>query len=173
MLDGRVHAPEGLFYAGVEIKVLGAEDAAILHTVGADVFDDAVDPRVATEFLNDPRHHLVAAIDRGVVVGFASAVHYVHPDKRSPEMWINEVGMATTHRGRGVARAILQRLLDVARGIGCVEAWVLTDRTNETALRLYKSSGGIEASSDQVMLTFHIQDSGTSNEADGDPRRSR
>jgi len=150
----------------MEIKILRPEDAAVLLAVGPDVFDDAVDPRVATEFLNDPRHHLVAAIDRGVVVGFASAVHYVHPDKRSPEMWINEVGVATTHRGRGVARAILQRLLEVARAIGCVEAWVLTDRTNEAALRLYKASGGIEAPSDQVMLTFRIEDSGASNEPD-------
>ena len=66
----------------------------------------------------------------------------------------------TTHRGRGVARAILQRLLDVGRAIGCAEAWVLTERTNEAALRLYKSSGGIEAPSDQVMLTFRLQDSG-------------
>ena len=150
----------------MEIKILRPEDAAVLLAVGPDVFDDAVDPRVATEFLNDPRHHLVAAIDRGVVVGFASAVHYVHPDKRSPEMWINEVGVATTHRGRGVAGAILQRLLEVARAIGCVEAWVLTDRTNEAALRLYKASGGIETPSDQVMLTFRIEDSGASNEPD-------
>jgi aminoglycoside 6'-N-acetyltransferase I len=157
----------------MEIKILRPEDAAVLVAVGPDVFDDAVDPRVTTEFLNDPRHHLVAAIDRGVVVGFASAVHYVHPDKRSPEMWINEVGVATTHRGHGVAKAILQRLLEVARAIGCVEAWVLTDRSNEAALRLYKSSGGIEASSDQVMLTFRLRDSGASNEADDDQRRSR
>jgi hypothetical protein len=104
----------------MEIKILRPEDAAVLVAVGPDVFDDAVDPRVTTEFLNDPR-----------------------------------------------------RLLDVARAIGCVEAWVLTDRTNEAALRLYKSSGGIEASSDQVMLTFRLQDGGASNEADDDPRRSR
>ncbi len=157
----------------MEIKILRPEDAAVLLAVGPDVFDDAVNPRVATEFLNDPRHHLVAAIDRGVIVGFASAVHYVHPDKRSPEMWINEVGVATTHRGRGVARAILQRLLEVARAIGCAEAWVLTDRSNEAALRLYKSSGGIEASGDQVMLTFRLQECGASDEADENQRRLR
>lgn len=137
----------------MEIKAFGPEDAAVLLAVGPDVFDDA-DPRVAREFLNDPRHHLVAAIDHGMVVGFASAVHYVDPDKRSPEMWFNEVGVATTHRGRGVARAILQRLFEVARVIGRVEASVLTDRTNEAALRLCKSNGGIEAPDDQVMLTF-------------------
>ena len=127
----------------MEIKILRPEDAAVLVAAGPDIFDDAVDPRSTTEFLNDPRHHLVAAIDRGVIVGFASAVHCVHPDKRSPEMWINEVGVARSHRGRGVARAILHRLLKFARAIGCVEAWILTDRTNEAALRLYESSGGI------------------------------
>jgi len=156
----------------MEIKVLRPEDAAVVVAAGPAVFDDAVDPRVTAEFLSDPRHHLVAAIDHGAVVGFASAVHYVHPDKRSPEMWINEVGVATAHRGRGVAKAILQRLLDVARENGCVEAWVLTDRANETALRLYRSSGGIEAASDQVMLTFRLQDNGASNEADDDSCRS-
>ena len=55
----------------MEIKILSPEDAAVLVAAGPDVFDNAVDPRVATEFLNDPRNHLVAAIDRGVVVGFA------------------------------------------------------------------------------------------------------
>ena len=141
----------------MEIKLLGPGDAAVLAAVDPDVFDDAIDPRKTDEFLSDPRHHLVAAIDDGVVVGFASAVHYVHPDKRRPEMWINEVGVAGTHRGRGVAKAILQRLFDEARALGCVEAWVLTDRENEPALRLYKSSGGVEAPGDTVMLTFRLE----------------
>jgi hypothetical protein len=51
--------------------------------------------------------------------------------------------------------------LAVARVIGCVEAWVLTDRTNEAALRLYKSNGGIETPGDQVMLEFRLEPSDT------------
>ncbi len=156
----------------MEIKILGPGDGAALDAINPDVFDDVLDPRAAAEFLNDPRHHLVVAIDRGEVVGFASAVHYVHPDKPAPELWINEVGVATSHRGRGVAKAILQRLLEVAREVGCVEAWVLTERTNDAALRLYKSSGGIEASGEQVMFTFRLEDSGLSDGAEDDQRRS-
>lgn len=152
----------------MEFKILRPEDAAVLFATSPDVFDDALDPRATREFLSDPRHHLVVAIDHGVVVGFASAVHYVHPDKRSPEMWINEVGVAASHRGRGVAKAILQRLLEVAREIGCAEAWVLSDRANEAALRLYKSNGGIEASSDQVMMTFRLEDVSSPDAADAD-----
>ena len=150
----------------MEIKILGPQDSAVLAAVDPDVFDDAIDPRATSEFLSDPRHHLVAAIDDGLVVGFASAVHYVHPDKRRPEMWINEVGVAGTHRGRGVGKAILHRLLEVARALGCVEAWVLTDRSNEPALRLYKSRGGVEATGDLVMLSFRLADGGPSDEAD-------
>ena len=35
---------------------------------------------------------------------------------------------------RGVAKAILQRLFDVARTIGCAEAWVLTDGKHFTSV---------------------------------------
>ena len=31
-------------------------------------------------------------MDEEQIVGFASAVHYVHPDK-PPELWINEMGV--------------------------------------------------------------------------------
>ncbi len=138
------------------IKVLRAQDEPVLGTIGPDVFDDALDPRATREFLNDPRHHLVVALDDGVVIGFASAVHYVHPDKPSPELWINEVGVASGHRARGVGRAILQSLLDVGRELGCDEAWVLTERGNSAAMRLYSTSGGIEGPTDQVMFTFGL-----------------
>jgi GNAT superfamily N-acetyltransferase len=143
------------------IKVLRAKDEAVLGTTGPDVFDYALDPRAIREFLIDPRHHLVVAVDDGMVIGFASAVHYVHPDKPWPELWINEVGVASTHRGRGVGRAILQSLLNLGRELGCAEAWVLTERGNNAAMRLYSGSGGIEAPTDQVMFTFRLTSSGS------------
>lgn len=77
----------------IQIKLLGRGDEAVLTHVAPGVFDHAVDPARSVEFLNDPRHHLAVAIEAGLVVGVASAVHYVHPDK-SPELWINEVGVA-------------------------------------------------------------------------------
>jgi GNAT superfamily N-acetyltransferase len=140
----------------IEIRVLGAGDEAVLENVDPDVFDDAVDPLMARAFLNDPRHHVAVAIDAGVVVGFASAVHYIHPDKVCPELWVNEVGVASTHRGHGLGKAVLRALFEVARERGCVEAWVLTDRDNSTAMGLYASVGGIQGTQDHVMFTFHL-----------------
>ena len=138
-----------------EIKLLGAGDESILDNIAPEVFDYAIKVDMTREFLEDPRHHLVVAIDDGQVVGMATGIDYVHPDKQ-PEMWINEVGVASTHRRRGIARLIIEKLLSVGRDLGCKEAWVLTDRNNGAAMRLYATTGGEEAPDDQVMFTYHL-----------------
>ena len=82
------------------IKLLGRGDADVLRNAAPGVFDDSLIPSATEEFLADERHHLAVAIDGDVVIGFASAVHYVHPDKPNPEMWINEVGVASKRESR-------------------------------------------------------------------------
>ena len=139
----------------MEIRLFGPADKGTLSAIAPETFDDRVDPRATAEFLADPRHHLVAAIDDGVVVGFVSAVHYVHPDKPAPELWINEVGVAATHQGRGVGKAMLARMLAHGRTLGCTEAWVLADEDNAAAQRLYASQGG-EETRGHVMFTFRL-----------------
>ncbi len=57
----------------MDVRILGAGDTAILEKVADSVFDNAVNLRLSAEFLSDPRHHLCAAIDDGVVVGFGSS----------------------------------------------------------------------------------------------------
>lgn len=136
-----------------EIRILDADDEAIFNDVAPGVFDGPVDRTLVMEFLRDPRHHLAVAVDQGQVVGFASGVHYVHPDKPA-ELWINEVGVAPSHQRRGIGKAVIRTLLQHARRLGCREAWVLTSRSNLTAMRLYASTGGEEAPRDQVMFTF-------------------
>jgi len=139
----------------IEIRMLNAGDKAIFNNVAPDVFDNACDPLLVAEFIRDPRHHLAVAIDGGQVVGFASGVQYVHPDKPS-EMWINEVGVAPSHQGRGLGKAVLGTLIRHAEHLGCREAWVLTDRSNSPAMSLYASSGGEEARGEHVMFTFSL-----------------
>ena len=140
----------------VEIRILNPRDHVVLANVAAGVFDSAIDPQLAHEFLADPRHHLAVAIDDGQVIGFASGVHYVHPDK-PPELWINEVGVADSHQQRGVGRAVMRALLDHARSLGCSEAWVLTDESNTPAKKLYASCGGTAANVPSVMFTFELE----------------
>jgi aminoglycoside 6'-N-acetyltransferase I len=146
----------------IEIRILSRGDEAVLDHVADDVFDDPIDAAASREFLNDERHRLAVAIDDGVVVGFVSAVLYVHPDKTRPELWINEVGVAETHQRRGIGRSLLDAILEHARTLDCGEAWVLTERSNTAAMGLYAAAGGQIAPRDSVMFTFFL---------DHDPRR--
>jgi aminoglycoside 6'-N-acetyltransferase I len=83
-------------------------------------------------------------------------VIYVHPDKPAPELWINEVGVAPTHQGQGIGKALMQAILEEAKRSGCTEAWVLTERTNLPAMALYSSVGGAETLPDPTMFTFRL-----------------
>ena len=125
----------------------------MLARVAPDVFDNAMDDEWCTAFFQDPRHHLAIALDGAVVVGFASAVHHVHPDK-PPELWINEVGVAPTYQQQGLGRRLLTVLQDHAGTLGCVQAWVLTSPTNAAAQRLYAAAGGQVASEPALLFEF-------------------
>jgi aminoglycoside 6'-N-acetyltransferase I len=142
------------------IRELGAEDGRVLAAVAAEVFDHEVAPARVREFLADPRHHIVVALDEGLVVGFASGVHYIHPDK-PPELWINEVAVAPTHHRRGIGREVVEGLLDVGRALGCVEAWVLTENDNQAAIGLYEAVGGVRAAPDPVMFSIRLKGDAT------------
>jgi ribosomal protein S18 acetylase RimI-like enzyme len=137
------------------IRILGPGDAAVLDRVADDVFDDPVDPRWTAEFLADSRHHLAVALDGCMVVGMASGVRYVHPDK-PPELWVNEVGVSPTHRGRGIGRRLLEALLERGRSLGCRQAWVGTESTNTPARRLYAAAGGVESHEAFIMVEFDL-----------------
>ena len=140
----------------VDICLLGPSDVAVLDRLAPDVFDHDVQPDWCADFLADPRHHLVVARSDDVVVGMASAVDYIHPDK-APQLWINEVGVSPEHRRQGIGRRLVGRLVELATELGCTEAWVLTDAGNAAANRLYAAAGAEVPPAQSLMYTIPIR----------------
>jgi ribosomal protein S18 acetylase RimI-like enzyme len=147
--------PQHAHRVPIDVRILDAQDASVLELVAPDVFDGPVDPRWSGEFLADARHHLAVALDGQTVIGMASAVHYVHPDK-APQLWINEVGVAPTYQHRGVGRQLLDVLLAHGRALGCTEAWVLTEPANGVAQRLYARAGGVLTPGGTLLYSFPL-----------------
>ena len=140
----------------VTVRILSAGEHTILSNVEADVFDNVADPLLAKEFVSDPRHHLAVAIAQdGRVVGMASAVHYVHPDKAA-QMFINEVGVSQAHEGQGLGKRLVAVLLERAAELGCTEAWTATEPDNTRAQALYARAGGVKDPTPFVMYTFPV-----------------
>jgi GNAT superfamily N-acetyltransferase len=140
----------------VTVLILQASEHDVLDNVAPDVFDDALVPAFSREFLSDPRHHLAVAIDdHGRVVGMASGVHYVHPDK-PPQMFINEVGVSAAYEGQGIGTRLLAVLLQRATELECSEAWTATEPDNRRAHALYARAGGVADPTPFVMFTFPL-----------------
>ncbi len=143
---------------GLICRRLGPDDLPLL-LASPDLFDDPLRPDMARRFLAHDDHHLMAAIANGQMIGFISAVTYLHPDKPL-EYWLNEVGVRDDWQRRGVGRQLLLAALDHGWKLGCETAWVLTNSGNRAARGLYAACGGeptppARHGDGVIMFSFH------------------
>jgi len=135
------------------IHVVGAADAWLLDHVDEDVFDHEVRPELLQAFLANPANLLIVAVAEGQVVGMASGLCYVHPDKPLT-LFIEEVGVAGRYQRQGLGRRLVTELLEQGRARGCHEAWVATEVGNEAARALYTALGGVPDEEPAVVYEF-------------------
>ena len=119
------------------VRRMAAGDEAAFHKVAADVFDEPVHPERLAAYLREPGHIMVLAFDGDLVVGQCAGVIHRHPDKPT-ELYVDEVGTATSHLRRGIARLMMDELFAWGRELGCTEAWLGTETDNEPAKALYR-----------------------------------
>lgn len=134
----------------VHVEVVVSTEVA---AEAASLFDDPIDPPATAAFLADGRHHLLIGYLGGRPAGFATAIELLHPDKPQPEMFLYELGVGSEHRRRGVATALMQRLVQLCHERGCGEMFVLTDEDNAAGMATYRSAGG-KPDSAGVMFTW-------------------
>jgi ribosomal protein S18 acetylase RimI-like enzyme len=141
--------------ASVTVKLLQRADVEAFDNVASDVFDGEVNKALAREFLDDPRHHIAVALEGDLMVGMASAVHYVHPDKPA-QLFVNEIAVSQSYQQKGIGSKLLNHLMSRGRELGCTEAWVATEPENTAARALYEKAGGQEDPIPFVMYTFPL-----------------
>lgn len=141
----------------VDLRLLTPDNTELLERIGPDVFDHPIDADQLQAFVDDERHIMIVAVDGDTIVGMASAVEYFHPDKE-PQLWINEVGVASTHRSKGLGRRLVTALLDAARDRGCVFAWLGTDVDNSAAQACFGSVAGVETPQPFLLYEWKLND---------------
>jgi ribosomal protein S18 acetylase RimI-like enzyme len=139
-----------------EILRLSPDDAAVLDRVAGDVFDEPVRPDRLAAYLADPSHIMLVALVDQIVVGQCAAVVHRHPDKKT-ELYVDEVGVTPALQRKGIARALVERMLTIGKELGCGEAWVGTEPDNLPARGLYEGLEGKRAEAENfVMYTYYL-----------------
>ncbi|QQQ76978.1 GNAT family N-acetyltransferase [Saccharothrix sp. 6-C] len=116
------------------------------------LFDDVPREDATRAFLADERHHLLIAYVDDEPAGFVSGVETIHPDK-GVEMFLYELGVDEAHQRRGIASALIDRLIAVARERGCTGVWTGTEKDNAAALATYRRAGA-ELDFDTVAVSW-------------------
>ncbi len=133
------------------LKRLRPGDEALFAAIADDVFDEPVDASRLAAYLRAPGHMMVAALQDGLIVGQCAGVVHRHPDKAT-ELYVDEVGSASTHLRQGIARAMLEELFAWGRELGCEEAWLGTEHDNAVAKAFYRGFAPVEDASIQFYL---------------------
>ena len=90
-------------------------------------------------WIQDEAHEvnaLVAEVD-GEIVGFAHHRGYARPAEGGSGLFLDDLFTAAHVRGKGVGRALINRLADMARERGAAKVRWVTAADNATAQRLY------------------------------------
>ena len=120
------------------VRLASGDERVVL--AGADLFDTPPTEAWTAKFLSSEGHHLLLAVDDDDPIGFVSGVETTHPDKGT-EMFLYELSVRPDRRNRGVGRALVEALAELARSCGCYGMWVSTDTDNAAALATYRAAG--------------------------------
>jgi ribosomal protein S18 acetylase RimI-like enzyme len=107
-------------------------------------------------FLADKDNALFLAYWNNNISGFLTAHRLQRFDDRKAEILLYEIGVNEEFRKQGIGRALIEAVKAWGREVQADEVWVLTNRSNQAAMALYKSAGGLEASLDDTMFVFKL-----------------
>ncbi len=107
-------------------------------------------------FIENDENALFIAFWDGKAAGFLTAHRLRRFDKRKAEVLLYEIGVHPDYRRRGIGKALIEEVKKWANKVGADKVWVLTEKDNEAAMAMYKSSGGIEEAPGTIMWAYKL-----------------
>ncbi len=131
--------------AAVVVRPVEAADHdvwAVLFAAYREFYELEEEPEVVERvwgWLQDPGHeeHALVALVDGDVVGFAHHRLYSRPSEGATGLFLDDLFTLPQVRGRGVGRALITRLSELAREHGAAKVRWVTAPDNTVAQRLY------------------------------------
>jgi ribosomal protein S18 acetylase RimI-like enzyme len=151
-----------------KIRLATPDDAAALAELGARTFRDAFardnDPRdmdlyVAKTYgesrqrreLEDPANVAIVAEENGALIAFAQL------RREEDRIEIARFYVDQRHHGSGLARELMQHVIDTARNLGMREVWLGVWERNPRAIRFYEKCGFIDVGSHPFLVGTDLQ----------------
>ncbi|NKB26912.1 MAG: GNAT family N-acetyltransferase [Rhodobacteraceae bacterium] len=122
------------------IHQITPQNLDLLSTVAVDVFDRQINADLLRNYASAANALMFVATIDAALVGQIRAHIILHPDQPS-ELYIENLGVTPAHQRRGLARALITALLDLARSRGISDVYVATEPDNKIAQAVYVAMG--------------------------------
>lgn len=102
---------------------------------------------------NHPSVFVVLVLDGEKYVGFSTCFELFSTFSVKPYVYIHDVAIAASHRGKGVGRALMTHLIELSKEKGCAKMTLEVRVDNPSAQKLYNSLGFYSTDPDMLFWT--------------------
>ena len=106
-------------------------------------------------YLENEDNYLMADIIDNEIVGFLLAYTLQRCDGKNAMIYVHEVNVLSEHRKKGVGGSLLNALKVICKEKNIMKIFLLTNKSNEPAVKLYESVGGVFSETDDVLYVFN------------------
>lgn len=106
------------------------------------------------KFLSNENNYLIAYIENDEILGFVLAYTLQRYDGRGEMLYLHEIDVVESHRKQGIATKLMNEIKELKDKNGFDKIFLVTNKSNDAAVSLYESTGGITSSDDDIIFTF-------------------
>ena len=107
-----------------------------------------------TDFLDNKSNYFLAYLIDGEIVGYLIAYVLQRYDGRNEMLYLHEIDIKETYRRQGIATKLLKEIEGIRKSEGFIKMFLITNKSNDAAVKLYDSMNGINTSDDNIVYVF-------------------
>jgi ribosomal protein S18 acetylase RimI-like enzyme len=143
----------------VQVKRLGIEDSELaleaIRKLKNPTTPSTFSGEYLWKFLAQSQNILIVAQHKGVLAGFLLAYLLDRVDRDQRMVCLYEIGVSESLRRQGIGRAMIEALKLICKKENVMKTWVITNRSNLAAFRLYQGTGAAaDPSGDEVTFVY-------------------
>lgn len=141
----------------LKIKKLTINDVEILRKSGNLFWKNVGIDEELKNFLSDKNNWAYVACYEGDIAGFAFG-YILDTFYSKPMCYIHSIDVAEEYRRKGFGKTLMNKIIDDCKDNGIKECFLITNKSNVSAVKLYESVGGRLLNDDDIVYEWNFEE---------------
>ena len=138
-----------------EMKIKILENSDIRNVQNAMFLKQVVDVEILKWFIQDSSSFAFIAVEDSEVVGLVYGYILFKPFS-NPMFYIHSVDVKQEYQGQGIGTNMIEQCIDYAKKKNCYKGFIITNKENVPANKLYQKTGASNPYEDDIVYEFQL-----------------